>query len=122
MKNIKTDITALLLGLVFLLFPFYSCKHDEIPANEMTPVSFSKVKVIFSSYCGTCHNDKDPESGYNFNDSNDILNSVVPHNASKSKSYKAMTSTIQIMPPDKAMPTNERTLIRIWIEQGSNPN
>lgn len=120
-KRIGNYSASMIVGLVFVLYLFYSCKHDGIPATDMTPVPFSKVKVIYSSYCGTCHNGNGGESRYNFNDSIDIINSVVPYNASKSKSYQSMTSTIQIMPPDKALPTNERTLIRIWIEQGASP-
>lgn len=112
----------LILGLCFALLMTNSCQHDGISADQMTPVPFSKVKVIFSSYCGSCHDGKDGEIRYNFNDSIDILNSVIPFNAAKSKSYQAITSTFEIMPPDKALPTNERTLIRLWIEQGAKPN
>lgn len=99
-----------------------SCKHNEIPANTLPTVPFSKIKVIYSSYCATCHNGTG-ELRYNFNDSIDIRNSVVPFNVSKSKSYESMISTFQIMPPIGAMPlpTNLRTLVRVWIEQGAKP-
>lgn len=113
---------SLLIGLVPVLFLVNSCKHDGIPATDMAPVSFAEVQVIYSSYCGKCHDGKSGESRYNFNDPIDILNSVVAGNASKSKSYQSMISTIQIMPPDIAMPTSKRTLIRLWIEQGAKQN
>jgi hypothetical protein len=108
-----------ILGFVFALVITSSCKHDGIPADQLAPVPFSKVKVIYTSYCGTCHNGAGNELPYNFNETNDIIGSVVPYDASKSKSYKAMTSTFQIMPPDGSLPTSDRTLIRIWIEQGA---
>jgi uncharacterized membrane protein len=73
-------------------------------------------------YCGKCHNGNDGESRLNLNDSIGIINAVVPYNADKSKAYQAMVSTLQIMPPDIAMTSNERTLIRLWIEQGASPN
>lgn len=111
----------LMIGLGFALMPISSCKHDGIPADQLPPVPFSKVKVIFSSYCGKCHDGKSDGPSYNFNDSIDIIRSVVPYNASKSKPYQSMISTFQIMPPDGSMPTSDRTLIRIWIEQGAKP-
>ena len=127
--------SALLLKLPFKLFSaklifvlgcslmiISSCKHDGIPADQLAPVPFSKVQLLFSSYCGKCHDGASSELKYNFNDPIDIIGSVVPYNSSKSKSYQSMISTFQIMPPQGAMPTSDRTLIRIWIDQGAkNP-
>jgi len=124
MKFERLVYFAILFAVV--LFPslimFNSCKHDGIPATEFRTVHFSEVKPIFIMYCGKCHNGTDSEGGVNLNDSIGILKAVVPYNADKSKAYKAMVSTIQIMPPDIAMTSNERTLIRLWIEQGASPN
>lgn len=111
----------LILGIGFALMTISSCKHDGIPADQLPPVPFSKVEVIFVSYCGTCHDGKSDETNYNFNNPVDIRNSVVPFDASKSTSYKAMINTFQVMPPDRKLPTSDRTLIRIWIEQGAKP-
>lgn len=122
MKIKQLGFLSASLILVFILFMSNSCKHDGIPVTEMSPVPFSEVKPIFQNYCGTCHNGIGRESRLNLNDSIGILKAVVPFNASKSKAYQSMISTFQIMPPNIAMPTNKRTLIRIWIEQGANPN
>lgn len=113
---------SLILGLVSILFLVNSCKHDGIPADQMVPVSFTEVLPIFTSYCGKCHDGIRGESGYAYTDYSTIMKSITPGNASKSKAYQAMTSTIQIMPPDIAMPTSKRTLIRLWIEQGAKQN
>jgi hypothetical protein len=113
----------LIIMLGCLLMMLSSCKHDGIPADQFPPVPFSKVLVIYSSYCGKCHNGNGNELRNNFNDYNGIRGSVVPFNSSKSKSYQAMISTFQIMPPigAGAMPKSDRTLIRLWIDQGANP-
>ena len=108
----------LIIILCCSLMIISSCKHDGIPANQLPAVPFSKIKVIYSSYCGKCH-DGTGDLNYNFNDPTDILSSVVPYNASKSNSYKSMISNFQIMPPQGAMPARDRTLVRIWIEQGA---
>lgn len=123
MKSKRTGLFSalLMLSLGSVLFLGNSCKHTGIPASEMAPVLFSQVKPIFQNYCGTCHNGNGRDSRLNLNDSIGILNSVVPFNASKSKAYQAMISTFQIMPPNIALPTNKRTLIWIWIQQGANP-
>jgi len=110
------------LVLVSILFLSNSCKHDGIPASEMAPVSFTEVLPVFQNYCGTCHSGNGRDKGLDFTTYAGIRNEITPGNASKSKAYQAMTSTIQIMPPNIALPTNKRTLIRLWIDQGANPN
>jgi hypothetical protein len=121
-KKHRSLLVLLFTGLVSVIFLLDSCKHDEIPAAKFAPIPFSEIKPIFQSYCGTCHNGNGSESRLNLNDSIGILRSVVPYNVSKSKSYQAMISTFQIMPPKITLPTSKRTLIRLWIEQGASPN
>lgn len=110
------------LFLVIILFLNNSCKHDEIPANKFDPVPFTEVQQIFTDYCVKCHggSGNGNESGLDFRKIDGIYKTVTAGNASKSKSYQSMISTIQMMPPDIAVPTNKRTLFRIWIEQGAN--
>ncbi|HAH25661.1 MAG TPA: hypothetical protein DCL77_18205 [Prolixibacteraceae bacterium] len=114
--------SAKLIIMLGCLLIISSCKHDAIPADQMTPVPFSQVKVIFTSYCAKCHDaNGGGESRYSFTDYEGIMQAIVPFNASKSKAYQSMTSTLQLMPPDGAVPTSQRTLIRLWIEQGAKP-
>ena len=120
LKQVRFSFASVFLGLGCLL-PNTSCKHDGIPAEQMAPVAFSEVLPIFTSYCGKCHDGDGGESEYVYTDYTSIMKSITPGNASKSKAYQAMTSTLQIMPPDIAMPTKQRTLIRLWIEQGAKP-
>jgi hypothetical protein len=122
MKRFGFFSASLIIGLSSIFFLSNSCKHDGIPATDMAPVPFTQVQLIYSSYCGKCHGGgKGGESRLDLTGYTGIRNSVVPFNSSKSKSYQSMISTIQIMPPDVALPTNERILVRLWIDQGANP-
>ncbi|HZL10952.1 MAG TPA: c-type cytochrome domain-containing protein [Prolixibacteraceae bacterium] len=116
-------ISALLIfGLGSLLFLVNSCKHDGIPADQFPAVNFNEqILPIFQNSCGTsgCH-DSRGEAGYVFTDYANIMKAITAGNADKSKAYKAITSTFQLMPPDNALPIEKRTLIRLWIEQGAN--
>lgn len=111
------------IGVLFLLNN--SCKHDEIPADKFQIISFKdQVVPIFQNSCGTkgCHDSGSSEAGYDFTNSEEIYNSLVPSvpkDPSKSKAYRAMTSTFQIMPPNGSLTTTQRTIIRLWIEQGA---
>ena len=119
----RLEFLSVSLILVSLLFGVSSCKHDGIPASEMAPVSFTEVQPIFQNYCGTCHSSGGSRgSRLDFTTYAGIIKEITPGNASKSKAYQAMTSTFQIMPPNIALPTNKRTLIWLWIEQGAKQN
>jgi len=107
------------LGTVLLLVN--SCQHDGTPADQMPEVCFTEqVLPIFQNSCGTsgCH-DSRGAAGYVFTDYAGIIKAINPGNADKSKAYKAMTSTFQLMPPNNALPIDKRTIIRLWIEQGA---
>ena len=123
MRIKRLGFLSVSLILVAVLFGVSSCKHDGIPASEMAPVSFSEVQPIFQNYCGTCHSAGGSHgSRLDFTTYAGIAREVTPGNASKSKAYEAMISTFQIMPPNITLPTNKRTLIWLWIEQGAKQN
>ena len=113
--------SASLIGLLWILFMVNSCKHDGIPADQMPSINFTEqVLPVFQINCATsgCH-DSRGESGYVFTDYTSIMKAIKPGNADKSKAYQAITSTFQLMPPNYALPSSQRTLIRLWIEQGA---
>jgi uncharacterized membrane protein len=124
MKFKQLGFVFSMLGLIILslFFLFNSCTHEGIPADQFPEVCFqSEILPIFQNSCGTtgCHNDNRGEGGYVFTDYASIMKAITPGNADKSKAYQAITSTLQLMPPDNALPIDKRTLIRIWIEQGA---
>jgi uncharacterized membrane protein len=109
-------------GIAILFLLNNSCKHDGITADQMAPVAFAEVQQVYSDYCIRCHSGSNGgESRLDFSTYTGILRTVSPGNSSKSKSYQAMIKTFQIMPPNGAVPTSKRTLIRLWIDQGAKP-
>jgi len=111
--------------VAFMILPLFflvnSCKHEGIPADQLTQVCFTEeVLPIFQNSCGTtgCHSSGGGH-GYNFTDYSGIMKAITAGNADKSEAYQAITSTFQLMPPDNALPASKRTIIRLWIEQGA---
>jgi hypothetical protein len=114
--------TFVIAGLIFMFLLINSCKNNGVPADQMPQICFTKqVLPIFQNNCATsgCH-DSRGESGYVFTDYSSIMQSITPGNAAKSKAYQAMTSAFQLMPPNNPLSENNRTIIRLWIEQGAN--
>jgi len=113
---------AVTFTMVLLIFMCVSCQHEGIPADQMEQICFNQqVLPIFQNSCAIsgCHNAQTAEGGYVFTDYSNIMKSITPGNASKSKAYKAITSQIQLMPPHNPLPMDKRILIRVWIDQGA---
>ena len=109
-----------MIGGGLMLFLVSSCKHDGIPADQMTKICFqAEVLSIFQNSCATtgCHSGGG--NGYSFSNYSGIMKAITAGNADKSKAYQAITSTFQLMPPNNALPIDKRTIIRLWIEQGA---
>jgi len=124
MKNTKLCFITVWMILAFgsVLFLNNSCQHEGILADQLEEICFTEqVLPIFQNSCGTsgCHDQNSAKNGYVFTDYASIMKSITPGNADKSKAYEAITSTLEIMPPDNPLPQDKRTLIRIWIEQGA---
>lgn len=116
-------LSALVILVVgFILSITNSCTHEGLPADQMEEICFTRqVLPIFQNSCATsaCHDVTTAEDGYIFTDYANIMKSIVPGDASKSKAYKAITSHTEIMPPGNPLPIDKRTLIMLWIEQGA---
>ncbi|MBV5315698.1 MAG: hypothetical protein JZU47_20540 [Prolixibacteraceae bacterium] len=113
----------LILAIGLTTFLVNSCKHEGIPAEQMPQICFTgQVLPIFQNSCATtgCHSAGGDGHGYDFSNYASIMKAITPGDASKSKAYKAITSTFQLMPPDNALPIEKRIIIRLWIEQGAN--
>lgn len=112
----------LALLIIAGLWLLNSCEHEGIPADQMEQICFNQqVLPIFQNSCSTsgCHDTQTAESGYTFTDYSSIMKAITPGNASKSKAYKAITGTDELMPPHNPLPIEKRILIRLWIEQGA---
>ena len=88
----------------------------------MKKIPFADVQQVYSDYCVQCHSGGGGEGGHlDFTNYNGILRTVTPGNSSKSQSYQTMIQSFQRMPPNITVPINGRTLVRLWIDQGANP-
>jgi len=107
--------------LLFALFiSFNACKHEGIPADQFPEICFQdQILPIFQNSCASCHGATRGEAGLDFSTYAGIMKAITPGNADKSKAYKSITSTFQLMPPNNALPEEKRILIRLWIEQGA---
>jgi hypothetical protein len=121
----KTD--RILLFLTFLgIFTMgswiASCTHDA-KIGDLPEICFdAEILPIFLNSCAitSCH-DGQGESDLTFTTYADIRANVVPGKPNTSKVYKAIIATFgeNKMPPDQPLSQNNRTLIRLWIEQGA---
>ena len=124
MKNKRIGFLkfSLMTGIGCILFLVSSCKHDGIPVDQLPQIPFSEVLPIFTQNCATCHGGNGESHGLSFTDYTSIMKSIQAGNSSKSKAYQAMISTFQLMPPNNPLTTGQRTLIRLWIDQGAKNN
>jgi hypothetical protein len=112
---------TLVFGLALGLLLINSCKNEGVPADQFEQICFTgQVLPIFQNSCATsgCHDSKG-EGGYVFTNYSGIMQAITPGDADKSKAYQAITSAFQLMPPDNPLSTENRTIIRLWIEQGA---
>jgi hypothetical protein len=121
----KVNKTYLLPGLIFFFvisFWFSSCRHNADLYN-LPEVCFEKdVLPIFQNNCAIsgCHNGSG-ESGLVLNNYVSISHTVVPGKPYSSQAYKTIISTSgdKRMPPSGPLTLENRTIIRVWIEQGA---
>jgi hypothetical protein len=114
-----------LTGLIFffiIIFWISSCRHNADLYN-LPEVCFEKdVLPIFQNNCAIsgCHNGSG-ESGLVLNNYVSISHAVDPGNPYSSQAYNSIISTFgeKRMPPAGPLTIENRTIIRVWIEQGA---
>jgi len=81
----------------------------------------TEILPIFQAGCATtdCHGAAARE-GYRLDHYAGIMRGVVPGNSGSSPVYRAITTRWENhMPPESVIRTEDRMLIRIWIDQGA---
>lgn len=91
--------------------------------DKMDTVCFEgKIKPIIQTSCGIsgCHSGGG--EGMSLTNYSEIMSIVNPGNAAKSQLYKVITEVNggNMMPPNRPLTKEQRTLILVWIEQGAN--
>lgn len=110
---------------VSVYFLLASCSHDELtPVSNFETICFeNQILPVFQTGCAIsgCHSSQSEEGGYLFSDYAGIVRAISPGDPYSSKAYLSIIASggEHAMPPDRPLPEAERTLIRIWIEQGA---
>lgn len=122
MKSVKIYILPGLILFLTCLSWLSSCTHDG-DITDLPEVCFEgDILPIFANSCALagCH-DGHGESDLVLNNYLDISHAVVPGDPYSSEVYKSIIATFgeKKMPPDQPFSVDNRTLIRIWIEQGA---
>lgn len=124
----KPDKIYLSLSLLIIITTFAwvtSCTHDANISNIPEVCFEADILPIFINNCAMagCHDGGGGgESRLVLNNYVDISHSVTPGNPNSSRSYQAIIGKggEGRMPPGQPLSLENRTLIRIWIEQGAN--
>ena len=109
----------------FILFAFlYSCRHDAEDLDLFPEICFeNQVLPVFQSSCAIsgCHDRPGGESNYVFNSYSGIIQAIEPGSPEKSPAYTSLSSIWgeNFMPPDQPLSKENRTIIRLWIQQGA---
>lgn len=121
----KLDKIYLLLSLIILITIFSwitSCTHVANIANIPEVCFTSDILPIFTSNCAIsgCHDGGGRESHFALNSYSGIIKDIVPGNPAGSRIYQTIISKWgNLMPPNKPLTMDNRTKIRVWIEQGA---
>lgn len=117
-------ICTLLFGLVAYagIMSAYSCTHNP-DLQDVPEICFeSEVLPVFLNNCALsgCH-DGSGEPDLVLNSYTNIMEGIKAGDPNGSEIYKSITKTSgeDKMPPDQPLSTDNRTIIRLWIEQGA---
>ena len=123
MKPDKIKLSLIIILIITTVSWITSCTHDAKITDIPTVCFESEVLPIFTNSCAIsgCHDGGGRESHMALNNYADISRSVVPGNPNSSNLYKAIIATWGEgkMPPDRPLSLENRTIIRLWIEQGA---
>jgi hypothetical protein len=122
MKPHKILLPLILLVILTTFSWITSCTHN-IKISDYPQICFDRdVLPIFQNNCAIsrCHDGRG-ESHMALDNYSGIVSTVVPYNPDASSSYKAIIATWgeNKMPPSQPLSIDNRTIIRLWIEQGA---
>lgn len=117
-------ITSPNVLLVAMTFIFNSCRHDPVGIENLEQVCFeTQVLPVFQASCAVsgCHGGGSTEGGFDATNYNSIMKLVKPGDPRGSKVYQVISDPMsdELMPPDKPLSAEQRSLIMVWILQGA---
>jgi hypothetical protein len=125
MKPHKIYLSLSFLIILITVIWISSCTH-KADLTGLPEVCFERdVLPIYTNSCAIsgCHDGKG-EAGPALNNYTNIVNTVVPGDPGASSSYQAMITKWgeNMMPPGQPISLDNRTMVRVWIEQGALNN
>jgi hypothetical protein len=119
----KRIFSPFLLMIVLVQFLINSsCKHDPQGIDKFDTVCFqSQILPIIQTSCGYtgCHDGT--SEAFPLQNYSQVRDIVSPGNAGRSTLYKVITAVNgNMMPPNRPLTKDQRTLILVWIQQGAN--
>ncbi len=125
-KKYHESMRLFCLYLPLIVFIF-SCTNDVVIIDELDEVCFQEqVLPIIQTSCGIsgCHDASSAKEGFVATDYNNIMQIVKAGDARNSELYNVITdiNSKDMMPPDRALTKEQRSLIQVWIEQGAKNN
>ncbi len=124
MKYKKSYTIPGLLGILIITGWIASCTH-QTNISDLPEVCFEgDVLPVFQNSCAIsgCHDGQgNGESHLVLNNYTDIMKGISPGNPGASRLYQAIIAKggEGQMPPKQPLSLDNRTLIRVWIEQGA---
>jgi hypothetical protein len=119
-------VLALALSCVIFFggLTFVTCSHDPVYLDEFDTICFEqKILPLLQTYCGIedCHDAAAASDGFIAADYASIMKAVTPGDVKGSLLYQVITDfrSDDMMPPDKPLSQDQRTLIHLWIAQGA---
>lgn len=119
-------VSTIIAASILIIVIINSCRHAEITSlADLRTVYFNEeILPIFVTQCGSsrCHGGSN-EKRMNYTTYNGIMTGITPGQPYNSKIYTAIIGVyLNSMPPGKPINENQRTLIKVWIEQGAKNN
>jgi len=123
----KPAIVAIVVFLIVASSSLFisSCKHDPANLDQLDTVCFeSQILPIIQTSCAIsgCHAPTGSGEGPSIYDYSSIMRLVKPGDARGSKLYQVITNINNpegMMPPNRSLSKDQRTLIEVWILQGA---
>ena len=106
----------------FILNVLPACHHESLLIDDLDTVCFyGQVMPVLQTSCGIsgCHDGS--QEGFQTTNYSSIMQSVVPGDPRGSKLYQVITDINgeQMMPPDRPLTKEQRSVMQIWIAQGA---
>jgi hypothetical protein len=124
MKPDKINVSLTLVGILTFIAWITSCTH-KANISDLPEICFEgEVLPIFQNSCAIsgCHDGQGSgDSHLVLNNYADIVAGVKPGNPNSSRIYQAIIAKggEGQMPPGQPLSLDNRTIIRVWIEQGA---